>query len=107
MVDKSVAATYDPASLKEPAIGVFWVPFNALHYRFHGQVMHMDASQLKIETHGNPKRIVGLAWGCTKEVRYEEPIEFFETEKDWPSMPKINLKYALAEIDNQQIEKAK
>jgi pyranose oxidase len=107
LVDKSAAEKYDSSKRAEPTIGVFWVPFDAPDHPFHGQIMHMDVSPLQIETHGNPKHIVGLGWGCTKELRYEDCIEFSETEKDYLGMPKINLKFKLTARDKEQIEKAK
>ncbi len=67
----------------------------------------MDASPLQIETHGSPKHIVGLGWGCRKEIRYEDCVEFSETEKGFFGMPKINLKFKLTDWDKEQIEKTK
>jgi choline dehydrogenase-like flavoprotein len=107
LVDKAAAGSYDPTSRTEPTIGVFWVPFDAPGHPFHGQIMHMDVSPLKIETHGNPKHIVGFGWGCLKESRFEDHIEFSETEKDFFGMPKMYFKYTLTEWDKEQIEKAK
>ena len=91
---------------KEPTIGVFWVPFDAPNHPFHGQIMHMDVSPLKIETHGNPKHIVGLGWGCLKEVRYEDHIVFSENEKDYLGMPKMSFKFTLTEKDRASIAEA-
>jgi pyranose oxidase len=107
LVDKTVAKGYDPSTRTEPTIGVFWVPFDAPGHPFHGQIMHMDVSPLKIETHGNPKHIVGLGWGCLKEARYEDCIEFSETEKDFFGMPKMQIRFELTEQDKTSIEKAK
>jgi len=107
LVDKKIGKQYDPLIRKEPTVGVFWVPFDAPAHPFHGQIMHMDASPLKIETHGNPKHIVGLGWGCTKEIRYEDHIEFSETENDSFGMPKMNIKFKLTEKDIEAIEKTK
>ena len=107
LVDKSLADEYDPSTRTEPTVGVFWVPFDAPGHPFHGQIMHMDASPLQIETHGNPKHIVGLGWGCTKEVRYEDSVTFSETEKDYLGMPKMNIRFKLTKKDHEQIEKAK
>ena len=106
LVDRTTDASYDPTSRKEPTIGVFWVPFDAPHHPCHGQIMHMDASPLQIETHGNPKHIVGLGWGCLKEVRFEDHIVFSETEKDYLGMPKMNFKYTLTEKDKEAIAQA-
>jgi choline dehydrogenase-like flavoprotein len=107
LVDKTSAKGYDPTTRTEPTIGVFWVPFDAPGHPFHGQIMHMDVSPLKIETHGNPRHVVGLGWGCLKEVRYEDYIAFSETEKDFFGMPKMNIKFSFTEQDKAAIEQAK
>jgi pyranose oxidase len=107
LVDKTIGNTYDPNSRTEPTIGVFWVPFDAPNHPFHGQIMHMDLSPLKTETFNNPKHIVGLGWGCLKEVQYEDCIEFSETETDWLGMPKMNFKFRYTEGDKKAIEQAK
>jgi pyranose oxidase len=107
LVDRSAGSRYDPAARAEPTIGVFWVPFDAPGHPFHGQVMHLDVSPLKIETHGNPKHIVGLGWGTLKELRPEDHIEFSETEKDFFGMPKMSFKYEMTERDLAEVEKAR
>ncbi len=113
LVDKTLANAYDPASRKDPTIGVFWVPFDAPHHPFHGQIMHMDLSPIKTTVAEpkseirNPKHIVGLGWGCLKEVQYEDCIEFSETETDWLGLPKMNFKFAYTEGDKKAIEQAK
>ena len=103
-IDKSLASAYNPAGRTEPTIGVFWVPFDAPHHPYHGQVMHMDVSPLKIETHDNrsagpPRHIVGLGWGALKEMRYEDCVVFSETETDYLGMPKMAFQYQLTEQD--------
>ena len=107
LVDKSVAPQYDQTKRSEPTIGVFWVPFDAPNHPFHCQIMHMDVSPLKIETHGNPKHIVGLGYGCLKKSRFEDHIVFSETEKDYLGMPKMNFKYEFTPKDLAEIEAAK
>ena len=106
LVDKTMAKSYNQSKRKEPTIGVFWIPFDAPNHPFHGQIMHMDVSPLKIETNGNPKHIVGLGWGCLKESRFEDCIIFSETEKDYLGMPKMNFKFTLTEKDRAAIAKA-
>lgn len=106
LVDTSVAKMYDKNNRTEPTIGVFWVPFDAPNHPFHGQIMHMDVSPLKIETHGNPKHIVGLGWGCLKESRYEDHIVFSEDKNDYLGMPKMNFKFSLTAKDKETIAEA-
>lgn len=90
-------------------IGVFWVPFDAPGHPFHGQVMHMDVSPMKIRTHdtGSGKHIVGLGWGALKDMRFADCIVFSETETDFLGMPKMTFRYALTEQDYANIEAAK
>jgi pyranose oxidase len=101
-----LAESYDKNKRTEPTIGVFWVPFDAPNHPFHGQIMHMDVSPLKIETHGNPKHIVGLGWGCLKESRYEDHIVFSEDKNDYLGMPKMNFKFTLTPKDKESIAQA-
>ena len=89
------------------SLGVFWVPFDAPHHPFHGQIMHMDLSPMKTETYNNPKHIVGLGWGCLKEVKYNDRIVFSKTEKDYWGMPKMNFKFSYTKKDKKAIEQAK
>ena len=107
LVDKTVAPSYDPTGRTEPTIGVFWVPFDAPHHPFHGQIMHIDLSPLKTETFNNPKHIVGLGWGCLKEVRYRDRIVFSKTKKDYLGMPQMNFRFAYTARDRKAIERAK
>ncbi len=107
LVDRNSAHTYDPVSRAEPTIGVFWVPFDAPHHPYHGQIMHLDLSPLKTNTYNNPKHIVGLGWGCRKEVQFEDCIVFSETEKDYFGMPKMDFKFSYTEQDLRAIEGAK
>ncbi|MCU7549754.1 GMC oxidoreductase [Chitinophagaceae bacterium LB-8] len=107
LVDTTLGKRYDQSSRTEPTIGVFLVPFDDPGHPFHAQIMHMDVSPLKIETHGNPKHVVGLGIGCLKEMRYEDCIEFSETEQDYSGMPKMSFQFQLTEKDRAQIASAK
>lgn len=91
----------------DPTIGVFWVPFDAPNHPFHGQIMHIDLSPMKTVVDENAKHIVGLGWGCLKEVSADDQIVFSETEKDFMGMPKMTFKYQFSEKDLQAIEDAK
>ncbi len=105
--DSNLKPAIEKTKSNDQTVGVFWVPFDAPHHRFHGQIMHMDVSPLQIETHGNKKHIVGLGYGCLKEVRYEDHIEFSGEETDYLGMPKMTLHFTLTQKDKKQIEEAK
>ncbi len=91
----------------DPVVGVFWVPFDAPNHPFHGQIMHMDLSPMKTTITDPDKHIVGLGWGCLKESRFEDCIEFSETETDYFGMPKMSFKYSYSDKDKKALEEAK
>jgi len=91
----------------DPTIGVFWVPFDAPNHPFHGQIMHMDMSPMKTTVDEPGKHIVGLGWGCIKQLSYDDHIIFSETEKDYFGMPAMSFKYKFSEEDKAAIEDAK
>ncbi|MCP9765546.1 hypothetical protein EGI31_21635 [Lacihabitans soyangensis] len=91
----------------DPLTGVFWVPFDAPNHPFHGQIMHMDLSPMKTTVSDISKHIVGLGWGCLKEVNFDDQIVFSEIEKDYLGMPKMTFKYKYSENDLASIEAAK
>jgi pyranose oxidase len=95
--------------LAEAIVGVFWVPFHDPEHPFHGQVMHLDLSPIPLdlsESRANPKHVVGLGWFCRKELRYEDYIEFSDTETDYFGMPKMTIHYALTDKDRAEIAAA-
>ena len=91
----------------DPTIGVFWVPFDAPNHPFHGQIMHMDMSPMKTTVDEPGKHIVGLGWGCIKQLSYDDQIIFSETEKDYFGMPAMSFSYKFSEEDKAAIEAAK
>jgi hypothetical protein len=97
---------YDPTKRKEPTIGVFWAPYSKAHPH-HGQVMHMDLSPIKSTKPDDSKHIVGMGWGCRKEMKYADHIEFSDKEIDWMGMPKMKLHFSYSEADLILIEKTK
>jgi choline dehydrogenase-like flavoprotein len=91
----------------DPTIGVFWVPFDAPNHPFHGQIMHMDMSPMKTTVSEPAKHIVGLGWGCIKQLSFDDQIIFSETDKDHYGMPKMSFQYKFSEEDLAAIEAAK
>ena len=93
----------------ENVIGTFWVPFHEPTHPFHGQVMHMDLSPIPLNTdqaRADAKHFVGLGWFCRKDLRYEDWVEFSDTETDYLGMPKMHMHYALTEKDDATLAEA-
>ena len=86
----------------EVTIGIYHVPFHAPEHPYHAQVMHLDISPFAIDTtemRGHAKHIVGLGWVFAKQIRFEDYVEFSDSETDHFGMPKMTFHYALTEAD--------
>jgi hypothetical protein len=56
--------------------------------------MHIDVSPIPLDPgqlRGDPRHIVGLGWVPLKEIRFEDYIEFSETDTDYRGMPKMTI----------------
>jgi choline dehydrogenase-like flavoprotein len=98
-------------SYRTPAntVGVFQVPFHAPAHPYHGQVMHMDFSPVRLDG-GVPhesKHVVGMGWSCQKQIRYEDCVTFSETELDYLGMPKMHFSYELTDADLANVAEGK
>ncbi|MFL5333583.1 MAG: GMC oxidoreductase [Geminicoccaceae bacterium] len=94
----------------ESIIGAYRVPFHAPEHPFHAQVMHMDVSPIPLDPdqlRGDPRHIVGFGWVPPKDIRYEDCIEFSDTETDYFGMPKMTIHYGLTEKDIDTLEAAR
>jgi C-glycoside oxidase len=89
----------------DPVVGVFWVPYSALHHPFHGQVMHLDMSPIEIVDRV-AEHVVGLGWFVAKDIRPEDRVTFSEHECDAYGMPRIRIEYGLTPRDRERVEAA-
>ncbi|MBV9306332.1 MAG: GMC family oxidoreductase N-terminal domain-containing protein, partial [Acidobacteriaceae bacterium] len=89
-------------------IGIFQVPFHAPTHPYHGQVMHMDVSPVPLDGGKAPdaKHVVGMGWSCQKQIRFEDCVQFSETERDYFGMPKMHIEYEVTPSDQHDIAEA-
>jgi choline dehydrogenase-like flavoprotein len=88
--------------------GVNWVPFTDDH-PFHGQVMRLDASPVKLAVDDVPEpgSIVGLGWFCAKDLQSTDRVAFDDDTTDAYGMPGMRIRYQLSPADHQNIAAAK
>lgn len=91
-----------------PLSGVSWVPL-AGDRPFHGQVMQMDASPVKLDPgiSVRPGQVVGLGWFCCKEGTAADRVWFDDTDTDAHGLPAIRVDYHLTPADEQALADAK
>ena len=88
--------------------GVTWVPFTD-EMPFHGQVMQLDASPVKLadDDPAAPGSIVGLGLFCAKDLQSTDRVEFSGAAVDGYGMPAPTLHYTLSPRDHDVIDRAK
>lgn len=88
--------------------GVTWVPFTD-EMPFHGQVMQLDASPVKLadDDPAAPGSIVGLGLFCAKDLQPTDRVEFADDAADGYGMPAMTLHYTLSPLDHEVIDRAK
>ncbi|MBV9033964.1 MAG: hypothetical protein JO182_05680 [Acidobacteriaceae bacterium] len=88
--------------------GIFQVPFHAPTHPYHGQVMHMDVSPIPLDGGKAPdaKHVVGMGWSCQKQIRFEDCVQFSETERDYFGMPKMHIEYEVTPSDQHDMAEA-
>ena len=76
--------------------GVTWVPFTD-EMPFHGQVMQLDASPVKLadDDPAAPGSIVGLGLFCAKDLQASDRVEFSDDAVDGYGMPAMTVHYTL------------
>lgn len=88
--------------------GVTWVPFTN-EMPFHGQVMQLDASPIKLadDDPAAPGSIVGLGLFCAKDLQASDRVEFSADSVDAYGMPAMTLHYTLTAADHEVMDRAK
>jgi choline dehydrogenase-like flavoprotein len=88
--------------------GVTWVPFTD-DMPFHGQVMQLDASPVKLadDDPAAPGSIVGLGLFCAKDLQSSDRVEFSDAERDAYGMPAMTVHYRLTPRDQAVIARGK
>lgn len=96
-------------SSHDPTVGVFWIPFSYPQHPYHAQVMYLNVTPVSDDgtAQSEPKYIVGMGYSGPKEARYQDRVEFSETETDFFGMPKITIHFGLTERDLAMLEGAK
>jgi choline dehydrogenase-like flavoprotein len=98
---------FDPASFdRDPrGLGYVLIPFSDAR-PMQGGVMALAGSPyaLGIGDDVATKRLGILAWYAAKDVRFEDAVEFSETETDFYGMPRMSIRYSRTERDLETID---
>jgi choline dehydrogenase-like flavoprotein len=98
---------FDPAKfdLDPRSLGYVLVPFSDAR-PMQGGIMALAGSPyaLGIGDAAAIARLAVLAWYAAKDIRYEDAVEFSDTETDFYGMPRMSIRYTRTEKDLATIE---
>jgi hypothetical protein len=89
--------------------GVSWVPYHEPTFPFHGQVTQWDASPIPVDASFEawPGSVVECSVFMGKaDVRFEDYVEFDETQHDFFGLPSIKIHYAFTANDQERLSQA-
>lgn len=97
---------FDPGAFeRDPAsLGYVLIPFSDAR-PMQGGVMSLAGSPyaLALGDEAAAARLGILAWYAAKDIRYEDAVEFSETEVDFYGMPRMSIRYAHTDRDRRTI----
>lgn len=101
-VPEGARVARDPSRV-DPLSGVSWIPYDRDVLPYHVQVMQMDASPIPLGGTEEPwpGSIVGVGTFGAKDLRFEDRVDFSETETDWLGLPAMRLHYELTDQDER------
>jgi choline dehydrogenase-like flavoprotein len=98
------------ASVEEgatPSFGVSWLPFAGEAFPFSGMISQASAAPNPLPEGGQGGQIVELNLLTSKQIRFEDRLEFSDSETDWYGMPTMRVHYRLTELDWRRVEEAR
>jgi choline dehydrogenase-like flavoprotein len=89
--------------------GVMWIPYNGEKFPFHVQMSQVEPQSLLPEDAeiGKAHAIVSVSFFLPSDPRWENKVEFSETEKDWLGRPKMKLRFTWSEGDKRRMARAR
>lgn len=105
----SVGAMSDSRAIAVASSGVTWIPYQGEEFPFSGMLVQInpDVVPRSEKDRHERKPLVSVHLFGASELRYENRLEFSETETDWIGMPAMRIHYALSERDLKTLERGK
>ncbi|WP_431794953.1 GMC oxidoreductase [Microbacterium enclense] len=98
-------------SAPDPVTAVLRLPFSEPDNPYSCQVLYMHDSPLPIpDDHPlahNPWGYANVGFGIRKFARYEDWIEFDDTDLDWAGMPNVTIHYEFTDREEAELEGAR
>jgi choline dehydrogenase-like flavoprotein len=87
--------------------GVTWIPYEGADFPFSGMLVQIDRNVVPRSNEDRRNPLISVHLFASAELRYENRLEFSETETDWIGMPAMKIRYALSGRDLKTLERGK
>lgn len=90
------------------ASGVTWLPYDGERFPFHGMLTRIDPATFARRAGGGPTGapLLSVHFFTAQEPRYDNRLEFSDTERDWLGMPAMTVHHTLSEQDRETLRYA-
>jgi choline dehydrogenase-like flavoprotein len=88
-----------------PASGVTWIPYEGERFPFHGMLTQIDPATVARSTElaGADKPLLSVHFFTSQELRFDNRLEFSETDKDWIGLPAMTIHHTLSTQDRETL----
>jgi choline dehydrogenase-like flavoprotein len=95
------------SAMAAAASGVTWIPYHGGEFPFNGMLVQIDRNVVPRSDADRRNPLISVHLFAGAELRYENRLEFSETETDWIGMPAMKIRYTLSARDLKTLERGK
>jgi choline dehydrogenase-like flavoprotein len=105
----NATAMSDSKAVTVAASGVTWIPYEGEGFPFHGMLIQIDPYTVSRSARDRRERkpLISVHFFAPQEVRFDNWLEFSETETDWIGMPAMTIHHTLSQRDRAVLELGK
>lgn len=100
----NATAMSDSKAVTVAASGVTWIPYEGERFPFHGMLAQINPDTVPGARAGTERKpLLSVHFFTTQELRFDNWLEFSETERDWIGMPAMTIHHTLSERDREML----
>lgn len=105
----NATAMSDSTAVTVAAGGVTWIPYAGEGFPFHGMLSQIDPDTVSRSPRDRRERkpMISVHFFASQELRFDNWLEFSETETDWIGMPAMTIHHTLSQRDRAVLEYGK
>jgi choline dehydrogenase-like flavoprotein len=105
----NATAMSDSTAVTVAGSGVTWIPYEVEGFPFHGMLSQIDPDTVSrsLRDRRERKPLISVHFFVPQQLRFDNRLEFSETEADWIGMPAMTIHHTLSQRDRAVLEYGK